>query len=111
MLGRILTTTLVGALPASMVHVEWRRSWFERLRRRPGHVIGVNVTLDDRMLTFRAPDVGVTRASVSHVVSDVVLSTRPVPVPEWLAMLAEMLNHATNDDEAIRLALERTLLT
>jgi hypothetical protein len=110
MLGRILTTTLVGALPASMVRVERRRTLLERLRRRPGQAIGVSVTSDDRMLSFRAPDVGVTEATVSHVVGGVVLSSRTVPVPDWLSMLAEMLNQATNNDETIRLALERTLI-
>jgi hypothetical protein len=62
------------------------------------------------MLAFRAPDVGVTEATVSHVVGGVVLSSRPVPVPDWLSMLAEMLDHATNDDETIRLALQRALI-
>jgi hypothetical protein len=110
MLGRVLTTTLDGALPASMMRVERRRTLLDRFRRRPGRAIGVSVTLDDQMLTFRAPDVGVTEASVSHVVGGVVLSRRPVPVPEWLTMLAAMLNRATNDDAAIRLALEQALL-
>jgi hypothetical protein len=110
MLGRILTTTLVGALPAAMVRVERRRTLFEWLRRQPGQAIGVSVTADDQRLTFRAPEVGVTEASVSYIVGGVVLWTRRVAVPDWLAMLAAMLNKATNNDQAIRLALERTLL-
>jgi hypothetical protein len=110
MLGRILTTTLVGALPATMVRVERRRTLLERLLRRPGVAIGVGVSFDDQLLTFRAPDVGVTEASVGHIVGGVVLSSKKVPVAEWLTLLGDMLDHATQDDEAARTALERALL-
>ena len=109
MLGRVLTTTLAGALPPSMVRVERRRTLLDRLRRRPGQPIGVKVIFNDRMLSFRAPDVGVTEASVGHLVRGVVLSTEQVGVQEWLAMLGVLLSQATKNDEATRLALERAL--
>jgi hypothetical protein len=111
MLGRILTTTLLGALPASMVRVERRRTLLDRLRRRSGVVVGVGVSAGDQLLSFRAPDVGVTQASVGHIVGGVVLSSRPVPVAEWLVLLGALLEQATTDDGATRLALERALLT
>ena len=110
MLGRVLTSTLAGALPASMVQVEWRRSLSDRMRGNPGQPIGVTVTSGDRMLTFRAVEVGVVTASVSHVVRGVVLSTEQVPVQDWLTMLGQVLSQLTADDEDTRQALERALL-
>ncbi len=111
MLGRILTTTLVGALPPAMVRVERRRNLAKWLLRRPGHAVGIAITAADKTLTFRAPEVGVTEASVSHTVHGVVLSTTRITVADWLSQLADVLNTATDDDEATRTALERALLT
>ncbi|MCW2497352.1 MAG: hypothetical protein JWQ77_3276 [Jatrophihabitans sp.] len=110
MLGRILTTTLVGALPASMVRVERRRSLLDRLFRRPGVVLGVSVLSADQALTFRSPAVGVTEARVGRVVGGVVLSSEAVPVAEWLTLLGDLLTRASAADEATRIALERGLL-
>lgn len=110
LLARILTTTLAGALPAHMVRVERRRTVIERLTRRPGRPIGVGITAGDTMLTFRAPNLGVIQASVSHTVNGIVLSTTRVSVPEWLSHLAVVLNQTTADDQATRAALERALL-
>jgi hypothetical protein len=110
MLGRVLTTTLAGALPPAMVRTERRRTLAQRLTGRPGQVIGISITFEDRTLTFRAPEVGVTEASVSHTVRGVMLSTARVTVAEWLDQLAEVLDKATSDDEATRAALERALL-
>ena len=111
MLGRVLVSTLTGALPASMVRVERRRSLGKRLTGRAGEPIGVTVTAGDRALSFRAPDVGVVEATVGHVVRGVVLSTTPVAVGRWLDELGEVLDRVTRDDEATRSALERALLT
>ena len=111
MLGRILTTTLVGALPASMVRLERRRTVIDRLSRRPGVVVGVGVSFGDQLLTFRAPEVGITEATVGHLVGGVVLSHRRVPVAEWLDLLGGLLEHATAEDETTRLSLEKALLT
>lgn len=110
MLSRILTNTLAGALPASMLRVERRRTLTDRLRGRPGQAIGVSISTPDRVLTFRAPDVGVSEASVSRTVRGVVLSTTPVTVPEFLQQLATVLNELTAQDEATRLALEQALV-
>jgi hypothetical protein len=109
MLSRILTTTLAGALPASMVRVERRRNLAQRLFGRSGHAIGISIKAGDETLTFRAPQVGVTEASVSHTVHGVVLSSTRITVAEWLSQLADVLNKTTNDDEATRIALERVL--
>lgn len=111
MLGRVLTTTLANALPAAMVRIERRRSLAERLLGRRGHAVGISVTAGDKTLTFRAPDLGVTEASVSHTVRGVVLSTTRVSVADWLDELGELLNAATAEDAATRAALERALLT
>jgi hypothetical protein len=109
MLSRILTTTLAGALPASMLRVERRRNLAQRLMGRPGHAIGISITADDETLTFRAPQVGVTEATVSHTVRGVVLSSTRVSVAEWLSQLADLLNRTTTEDEATCIALERVL--
>ena len=111
MLGRVLVSTLSGALPASMVRVERRRSIGRRLAGRAGEPIGVSITAGDRILTFRAPEVGVVEAAVGHSVRGVVLSTTPVPVAQWLDELGALLDRLAHDDEATRQALERALLT
>ena len=111
MLGRVLITTLGGALPAPMVSVERRRSWAQRLTGRDGEAIGITITAGDRALSFRAPAVGAVQASVGHVVHGVVLSSTPVPVAQWLDQLGELLNRLTDDDEATRVALERAALS
>src|SRR4051794_6239839 len=110
MLARVLITTLGGALPASMVRVQRRRSRWQRLIGRPGQLIGITITAGDRMLSFQAPEIGIAEASVGHAVRGVVLSSSPVPVPRWLDELAELLNRVTREDEATRMALERALL-
>ncbi|MDP9093848.1 MAG: hypothetical protein M3N95_13170, partial [Actinomycetota bacterium] len=109
MLSRVLTTTLAGALPPSMVRVERRRSLAERLLGRPGHPIGISVIADDETLTFRAPHLGVTEATISHTVRGVVLSSTRTTVAEWLSHLADVLNKTTSDDQATRIALQRIL--
>ena len=111
MLGRVLITTLSGALPASMVRVEYRRSLGKRLTGRAGEPVGVSITAGDKTLTFRAPGVGVAEASVGHTVRGVVLSSTPVPIAQWLNELGELLDQLTRDDEATRLALERAFST
>ena len=107
MLGRVLITTLSGALPAAMVRVERRR---RLLPGRGGEPIGITITAGDRTLTFRAPEVGVAEASIGHVVRGVQLSSTPVPVAQWLDVLSEVLQQLTADDDATRAALERALL-
>ena len=111
MLGRVLISTLGGALPASMVRLERRRSLGRRIRGRAGEAIGIVITAGDRTLSFRAPEVGVAEASVGHTVRGVVLSSKPVPVAQWLDELGALLDQLGRDDEATRTALERALLT
>jgi hypothetical protein len=110
MLGQVLITTLAGALPASIVHVQRRRSPWARLRGRPGQPIGVTITAGDRTLSFRAPEIGVAEATVGHAVRGVVLSTSPVSVSQWLEELGALLNELTRHDQATRIALERALV-
>ncbi len=107
MLGRVLISTLGGALPASMIRLEQRRSMGRRLLGRTGEPIGITITAGDRTLTFRAPEVGVAEASAGHAVRGVVLSSTPMPVALWLDELAALLDQVTRDDEATRTALER----
>jgi len=111
MLGRVLVSTLGGALPASMISVERRRSLAQRLTGRSGEAIGITITAGERALSFRAPEVGAVEARVGHAVQGVVLSSTPVPVAQWLDELGELLDRLTNDDEATRVALERALLS
>lgn len=111
MLGQVLVTTLSGALPAAMIRVERRRSVGRRLIGRAGEPVGVTITAGDRVLSLRAPEMGVIEASVGHVVRGVVLSTTPVPVARWIDELGELLDRLTHDDEATRNALEQALLS
>lgn len=85
MLGRVLITTFGAALPPAMVRVERRGSLSRRLSGRRGEPIGIVVTSGDRLLSFRAPEVGVVEvgvveASVGHVVNGIVLSKTRVPI-------------------------------
>lgn len=111
MLGRVLIATLGGALPASMIRLERRRSLGRRLAGRAGEPIGITITAGDRALSFRAPEVGLAEASLSHTVRGVVLSSTPMPVAQWLDELGELLDQLTRSDEATRAALERALLS
>lgn len=110
MLGRVLITTLGGALPASMITLERRRSLGRRLSGRAGEPIGITITAGDRRLSFRAPELGVAEASIAHTVGGVVLSTSTVPVAQWLDELGQVLEQVTRDDESARTALERAML-
>lgn len=110
MLGRVLIGTLAGALPPSMVRLERRRSLGRRLSGRSGDAVGITVMVGERWLTFRAPEPGVTEASIAHAVRGVVLSTTPVPVAQWLDELGAVLDQLTSADEVTRIALERALL-
>jgi hypothetical protein len=109
LLARILATTLAGALPASMLDVERRRSITDLLARRPATVVGVRIRTTDQTLTLRAPAVGEVEAAVEHVVRGVTLSHRPVTIAHWLEQLAATLNELAAEDESARLALERAL--
>lgn len=110
MLSRVLVTTLAGALPLSMVRVERESNLLKRLGHRPRPVIGVSISADDKTLTFKAPAVGLTQATVSHTVNGVTLSTTRITVSEWLDQLAAVLNVVSNGDAATRAALQRALL-
>lgn len=110
MLARVLTTTLAGALPPSMVRVEWRRGLRARLGGNSGIPIGVSITAGDRTLTFRAPEIGVIEAGVSHTVHGIVLSSTAVTVQEWLRQLGEVLDEVSAHDQSTRIALEQALL-
>lgn len=110
-LGRVLITTLSDALPSSMIRVERRRSVGQRLARRTPEPIGITIAAGDRTLSLRAPDGGVVEATIGHTVRGVVLSSAPVPVAQWLDALGEVLEQLSRDDDATRIALERTLLS
>lgn len=110
MLGRVLASTLAGALPPAMVQIESERSVGDRLRGRPGTIVGVRVLAGDVALGYRAPEVGRTEATVSHVVRGIVLSTRTVGVAEWLEALGSVLDAQAEQDSGAREALEKFLL-
>jgi hypothetical protein len=109
LLARILATTLAGALPASMLDIERRRSIPDLLARRPGTIIGVRIRTTNQTLTFRAPAVGEVEAAVEHTVRGVILSRQPVTITQWLEQLAAILNELAAEDESTRLALEHAL--
>jgi hypothetical protein len=109
LLSRVLVGTLAGALPATILRVERRRSFADRLARRPGVVIGVHIHAYDQTLTFRAAEFGAIQAGAEHTVRGVVLSRELLTVPAWLDRLADLLNRLAADDQATRAALRRAL--
>jgi hypothetical protein len=105
--ARVLSGTLLAALPPGMVEVERRRGLADRLAGRGGHAVAIVVHGQDRELELREHAHGRVEAQMRQVVHGVVISRRRVGVEEWLHALAEDLQRVAARDAAARAALER----
>ena len=110
-MAAVLTTTLADLLPADLVEVERDRTVGDRLAGRPGRPVAVTVLAGDRALTLRGGDRGRPEATITHTVRGVVLSRKPVPIPDWIEALAVELARLAERDDAARGALDRLLLS
>jgi hypothetical protein len=109
-LSRILTGSLIDALPAGMVEVERDRSLADRMAGREGIVDKLTVRAGDRLLILQRGHRGDTDAYIAHEVRGVTISRSPVSITEWVTALAEELSTRAEVDEAARSALQRLLL-
>jgi hypothetical protein len=103
-----LYAALDGALPSELLQVQRRQSVSDRLRGRPGVVTGVSVRLGDKRFSLQRSNIGAaSQASIAHEVGGIVLSTRPVPLPEWSDELAQALYQLAAGNAGAALALQR----
>jgi hypothetical protein len=109
--ARVLTTSLAEALPEGMVTVEHDRSLGDRMAGRPGTVRSLRIEAGDATLELARGRGGVPIARVARAVRGVVISSKEVPVEEWVQALADHLASRAKESASARAALARLLGT
>jgi hypothetical protein len=109
--ARVLTTSLAEALPEGMVVVERDRSLSDRMAGRPGTVRLLRVEAGPATLELARGRGGVPVARVARAVRGVVISSKEVPIEEWVQALADHLAARARESAAARAALARLLGT
>jgi hypothetical protein len=109
--ARVLTTSLAEALPEGMVSVEHDRSLGDRMAGRPGTVRSLRIEAGDATLELSRGRGGVPVARVARAVRGVVISSKEVPVEEWVQALADHLSSRAKESASARAALARLLGT
>jgi hypothetical protein len=109
--ARVLTTSLAEALPPGMVSVEHDRSLGDRMAGRPGTVRSLRIEAGDATLELARGRGGVPVARVARAVRGVVISSKEVPVEEWVQALADHLASRAKESASARAALARLLGT
>jgi hypothetical protein len=109
--ARVLTTSLAEALPEDMVSVEHDRSLGDRMAGRPGTVRSLRIDTGDATLELSRGRGGVPVARVARAVRGVVISSKEVPVEEWVQALADHLASRAKSSASARAALARLLGT
>jgi hypothetical protein len=107
--ARVLTASLVDALPAGMVEIERDQSMRDRLAGRPGVVRSLRIALGEVSLELARGPAGAPIARAARAVRGVVISSREVTVDEWTHLLADQLAVRARDSASARAALERLL--
>lgn len=107
---RVLASTVGGLLPASMVEVDYERSLGDRMAGRTGKATAIRLRLGEQTLSL-ASRRGTLVATVAHEVRGVTISTKEVPVAEWVRELAVYLTSAASDSAEARQALGKLLGT
>ena len=94
MYAQFLQNTLEFALPGGLLEVERRQSLADRLKKRPGTVIELAVTLGDQRYVLH-PHRGAPRAQIVHVVRGLELDHEGVTLDVWVHQLAQaLMKHA-----------------
>lgn len=109
--ARVLTTSLADALPVGMVVVDRDRSMGDRLAGRPGRVSAIRIAIGEWELALAA-GAGGRGAPVAHArqrVRGVTISSRELPLDEWVALLARGLADRARESADARAALGRLL--
>lgn len=107
--SRVLTGSLVDALPAGMVEVQRDQSMRDRLAGRPGTVRSVRIALGETSLELAAGKSGAPIARCQRAVRGVIISSKEITVEEWTRMLADELATRARDSAAARAALGKLL--
>lgn len=107
--SRVLTGSLVDALPAGMVEVQRDQSMRDRLAGRPGTVRSVRIALGETSLELAAGKSGAPIARCQRAVRGVIISSKEITVEEWTRMLADELATRAKDSAAARAALGKLL--
>ena len=102
MYGHFLQSTVEEALPSSLLLIERHQSVAGRLRRRPGWVVSLSVTLDDRRYVLQ-PHRGAPRAEIVHVIRGLELDHDEVALDIWINQLVIALSrHAEGNARVAR---------
>jgi hypothetical protein len=109
--ARVLTTSLSEALPEGMVTIERDRSLSDRMAGRPGTVRSLRVDTGEATLELGRGRGGVPVARVARAVRGVVISSKEVPIEQWVQLLADHLAARAKESAAARAALARLLGT
>jgi hypothetical protein len=107
--ARVLTTSLVDALPAGMVEIQRDQSMRDRMAGRPGTVRTLRIALGETSLELAAGKSGAPIARCQRAVRGVIISSKEISVEEWTRMLADELAARAKDSAAARAALGRLL--
>lgn len=103
-----LLNTLTEALPAELVQLERQRTAADRLRGRPGQVVGVTIAIGDRRYRLVRRGVGARpQATVAQLGGAIVLKTREVALDTWAQELAAALVAVGTNDARAAEALQR----
>jgi hypothetical protein len=106
-----LLRALYDALPGELVTADFARSLADKLRGRPGRLVGVTVTLGERRFLLARPALGARpEARIGHVSGGITLSTRAVPLDEWTAELGGALLGTSDLDTRAAAALHRLVV-
>jgi hypothetical protein len=107
--ARVLTTSLAEALPEGMVTVTYDRSFSDRMAGRPGIVRSLRVDTGEAALELGRGRGAVPVARVARAVRGVVISSKEVPIEQWVQLLADHLAARAKQSAAARAALARLL--
>jgi hypothetical protein len=103
----MLLTTLSSALPDRLISVEQERGLRLLRRGKPAGITAVTINVGDRRFRLeRARPGSFPRATVEHVVRDIVLSSDELPLTEWTDALAIELTEAAGRDAGVAQAID-----
>jgi hypothetical protein len=107
-----LLHALSDALPAELVSAEYERSVADRMRGRPGTLIGVTLTLGDQRFALSRSSRGARpEARIGQVSGGVTLRTQSVALDAWTSALGAALLGVSDLDTRAALALQRFVVS
>lgn len=107
---RVFANSLIELLPAGMFEIDYEKSLADRMKGRPGKIVGIKISLGELSLSLTSERSGLA-ASVSRHVRGVAISSRQVALDEWTKALALGLSKLAEQNAAARTALSKLLGT